>query len=187
MVRVRGQIDAPLVDIGSVREGYWERKEIMLPSLAKFHKRKGWFSWFKKQQTPKVVLTRIGQTAFERIDHDFTDIKTGMVRDGPVLQRITQKMEAGKLITDDEGKFLVDASMQVKPYLLGMLTEMIIEPKMTYEEVKDMMDALDMYDANSLYAIVNSMTSARARALKHVHESRTAEMLDIRKELGVQG
>ena len=77
--------------------------------------------------------------------------------------------------------------MQIKPYLLGMLTEMIVEPKMAYEEVKDMMDALDMYDANSLYAIVNSMTSARARALKHVHENRTAEMLDIRKDLGVQG
>ena len=187
MVRVKGQLAAPLVDIGSVREGYWERKEIMLPSLARYHKPKGWFSWFKKQQTPKVVLTRIGQTEFERIDHDFADIKAGMIRDGPALQRITQKMEKGKEITDDEGKFLVDASMQVKPYLLGMLTEMIIEPKMTYEEVKDMMDALDMYDANSLYAIVNSMTSARARALKHVHENRTAEMLDIRKQLGAQG
>ena len=185
MVRVRGQIDAPLVDIGSVREGYWERKEIMLPSLARFHKTKGWFSWFQKQQVPKVVLTRLGQTDFDKIDDNFSEVKALMIKDGPALQRITNRMENGKELTEKESRFLIDASLQIRPYLLGMLTEMIIEPKMTYEEVKDMMDALDINDANSLYVIVNAMTSSRARALKHLYEQRSSEMQDIRKELGV--
>ena len=38
MVSVRGQLDAPLLDIGQVEKEYWERKVVHLHSLAKFNK-----------------------------------------------------------------------------------------------------------------------------------------------------
>jgi len=40
MVKVRGQIDAPLVDIANVRQEYWQRKEVRLPSISKFMPKK---------------------------------------------------------------------------------------------------------------------------------------------------
>ena len=183
MVRVRGQIDAPLVDIGSVREGYWERKEVLLPRLGRFHKKKGWFTWFKKEQAPKVVLTRLGQNDFDAIDAEFMDLKAMMVSDGKVMQRIVAKVMDGKEATDEEDKFMVDFAIRIRPYLMAMLTKMIIEPEMTFEEVTDMMNALDDFDQHSLLAIVNAMTSEKARALKYVHEQRSQEMAVMREQV----
>ena len=179
MVRVRGQLDAPLVDIGAVREGYWERKEIKLPSLARFHKPKGWLSWLKKEQVPKVVLTRLGKDEFEKVDAEFIELKTKMMKNGPRLTQITNKIMQGKEVSDKENLFVIDASLQMVPYMNAMLSKMIIEPKMTYDEVNDMMACLSDFDSNSLYAIVNAMTSEKARALKYVYEQRTAEMAGL--------
>ena len=176
MVRVRGQLDAPLVDIGAVREGYWERKEIKLPSLARFHKTKGWFSWFRKEQVPKVVLTRLGKDEFDKVDAEFFDLKAKIMKDGPQLTKITNRVMQNKEITDEEARFITSSSVQLIPYMNAMLSKMIIEPKMTYDEVNDMMATLDDFDSNSLYAIVNAMTSEKARALKYVYELRTSEM-----------
>ena len=50
MVSVRGQLDAPLLDIGQVEKEYWDRKVVHLHSLAKFNKPKGW---------KKFVLTNL--------------------------------------------------------------------------------------------------------------------------------
>ena len=176
MVRVKGQLDAPLVDIGAVREGYWERKEIKLPSLARFHKTKGWFNWFKKEQVPKVVLTRLGKEDFEKIDAQFFDLKAKIMKDGPQLTQITNRIMQGKEVSDKEARFVVDCSTNLIPYLNAMLSKMIIEPQMSYDDVRDMMDTLDDFDSNSLYAVVNAMTSEKARALKYVYEQRTTEM-----------
>jgi len=180
MVRVRGQLDAPLVDIGAVREGYWERKEIKLPSLARFHKPKGWFSWFKKEQVPKIVLTRLGKDDYDKVDAEFFDLKAKIMKDGPRLTQITNKVMQNKEITDEEGRFIADVSVQLVPYMNAMLTEMIVEPKMSFDEVTDMMASLSDFDSNSLYAIVNAMTSEKARALRFVYEQRTAEMNEFR-------
>lgn len=187
MVRVTGQLDAPLVDISSVREGYWQSKEIKLPSLAKYHKTSGWFSWFRKSQVPKIVLTRISKTDFEKIDAEFMELKMSILQDGPELQRLTAKVMEGKEITKIQMRFVMDTSLKLRPYLHAMLSQMIIEPKMSYEEVTDMMDALDDFDANSLYAIVNAITSEKARALKYLHDKRTAEMNDYRQSVMVGG
>ena len=44
MVKVKGQIDTPLIDMSHIREEYWQRKEVFLPSVAKFMpKKKVWF------------------------------------------------------------------------------------------------------------------------------------------------
>ena len=185
MVRVTGQLDAPLVDIGRVREGYWERKEITLPSLARFHKPTGWLSWFKKAQTPKLVLTRIGKNEFEKIDSDFMELKLEILKDGPNLERLTNKIMEGKKVTDVEMRFVIDASIRLQPYLHAMLSKMIEEPRMNFEEVTDMMNALDDFDSNSLYAIVNAMTSEKARALKYLHDERTKEMNTYRDSMVV--
>ena len=52
MVRVRGQLDAPLVNMEAMQQEYWERQEVVLPSLTKLHKPKGWRRWFYKTQAP---------------------------------------------------------------------------------------------------------------------------------------
>ena len=69
MARVKGQLDAPVLDVGTVREDYWERKEILLPSLSRLYKPKGWRKWFYKTQAPKVVLKRLTQSDWEEIDN----------------------------------------------------------------------------------------------------------------------
>ena len=69
MVSVRGQLDAPLLDVGAVREDYWERKEILLPSLSRLFKPKGWRRWFYKEQAPKIVIKRLTQSDWEEIEN----------------------------------------------------------------------------------------------------------------------
>ena len=71
MVRVRGQLDAPLVDIETVKHEYWNRKTVYLPSLAKFQKPKGWLSYFKKTHTPVCVIRRLTDEEWRQIDEKF--------------------------------------------------------------------------------------------------------------------
>ena len=61
MVKVRGQMNQPIVDIAQVQEEYWERKTFELPSLAHLHKPTGWRKYlpWAKTQTPIVVLRRM--------------------------------------------------------------------------------------------------------------------------------
>lgn len=53
MVKVKGQIDTPLIDMSHIREEYWQRKEVFLPSVAKFMpKKKVWFGLKEVEQKP---------------------------------------------------------------------------------------------------------------------------------------
>ena len=65
MVKVRGQINQPIVDIAQVQEEYWERRTFELPSLAHLHKPTGWRKYlpWRKTQTPIVILRRLTNAA----------------------------------------------------------------------------------------------------------------------------
>ena len=84
-------------------------------------------------------------------------------------------MKGYRFITDDD---TVDFCQRVTEALSNGW-KLHGEPKMTYDEVNDMMACLSDFDSNSLYAIVNAMTSEKARALKYVYEQRTAEMAGL--------
>jgi hypothetical protein len=183
MVRVTGQLDAPLVDMGVMQQEYWERQEVTLPSLAKLHKPKGWRRFFYKAQTPKIVLKRIPTEDWERINNEHYNVKKELAKDMPAVRKITKKIEEFKELTNKEQAFMIDMDERTKPILYSMLAHMIIEPKMDYEDVILMFEFLDDFDSKTLLAIVNTMTAERASVANAVARERTAELTEMRQEM----
>ena len=73
MVKVRGQVDQPIVDIAQVQEEYWERRTFELPSLAHLHKPTGWRKYlpWQKTQTPIIILKRLKTEDWAEFDERF--------------------------------------------------------------------------------------------------------------------
>ena len=92
-------------------------------------------------------------------------------------------MDNFKELTKKERAFLVDMDERTKPMMLSILTAMIQEPKMVYEEVVLMYQMLDEFDAKTLVAIVNSMTSEKASVANAVTQERTAQINQMRQDL----
>ena len=172
MVRVRGQLDAPLVNMEAMQQEYWERQEVVLPSLTKLHKPKGWRRWFYKTQAPKVVLQRLPD-----------DLQGELLKDQPKTRQIADKALKGEPLTQDEVIFVNHAENKVRPITYSMLTKMIIEPKMNYDDVVLMFEFLDDYDENTLIAFVNQMTSEKASVMNQVMKERTAELNDLTMQM----
>lgn len=185
MVKVTGQLDAPLVDLGAMRQEYWERQEVKLPSLAKLHKPKGWKSWFYKAQVPIVVLQRLKTEDWERINNEHYYLKKQLAKEMPSIRKIASKVENLEPLTDKERIYMADLDTRSKPIMYSMLAEMIIEPAMKYEDVVLMFEFLDDYDAKTLLAIVNTMTAERASVATAVAKERTEELNQLRAEMGV--
>tara|TARA_R100001443_G_scaffold67631_2_gene76449 strand:- start:5104 stop:5667 length:564 start_codon:yes stop_codon:yes gene_type:complete len=183
MVSVKGQLDAPLVDVTAMQQDYWERQEVKLPSLARLHKPKGWKKYFYKEQAPKLVLKRLKTSDWERINNDHYMLRKNITKDMPIVKKITAKMDNFKELTKEERAFLVDMDERTKPMMLSILTAMIQEPKMVYEEVVLMYEMLDEFDAKTLVAIVNSMTSEKASVTNAVTQERTAQINQMRQDL----
>ena len=185
MVNVTGQLDAPLVDLGAMRQEYWERQEVKLPSLSKLHKPKGWRSWFYKEQTPVVILQRLKTEDWERINNDHYYLKKELVDEMPRIREISKKIENLEPITDKERIYMADLDTRTRPIVLAMLAEMIIEPVMKYEDVVLMFEFLDDYDSKTLLSIVNTMTAERASVAIATGRERTAELAQLRKDVGL--
>ena len=183
MVRVTGQIDAPLVDMVAMQQEYWERQEVTLPSLAKLHKPTGWRSYFYKTQAPKVILKRIPTEDWERINNEHYDVKKALAKEMPAIRKITEKMEKFKELTKKEQTYMIDMDERLKPIMYSMLAHMIIEPKMDYEDVVLMFEFLDDFDSKTLLAIVNSMTAERASVANKIAQERTAEINQMRQDM----
>ena len=183
MVKVTGQLDAPLVDMGVMQQEYWERQEVTLPSLAKLHKPTGWRSYFYKTQAPKVVLKRIATEDWERINHEHYNLKKSIAKEMPAIRKITDKMEKFKELTEKEQNYMIDMDERLKPIMYSMLAQMIIEPIMAYEDVILMFEFLDDFDSKTLLAIVNSMTAERASVATKVAQERTAEINQMRQDM----
>ena len=185
MVRVRGQLDAPVVDIGAIKQDFWERKTIILPSLARLHKPKGWFSWFSKTQSPKITVRRLKSSQWEEIQTDFATERIEIAKSADKIREIQEKANNLEELSPDEKKFLVHVNHLAQPMVYGMLSKMVEEPEMTFEEVVILMETLDDYDRNTLLALVNGMSSDKASTLRALADERNAELQQIKQNMGV--
>jgi len=181
MVRVRGQLDAPLLDVGAVREDYWERKEILLPSLSRLFKPKGWRRWFYKEQAPKIVIKRLTQSDWEEIEDKNFALKAEMEDEARKITPIVQKFNAGKKLTASEARQLEEYGISMRPVTYSMLQFIIEEPKMSYDEITMMMEILDDYDTDTLLSYVSIMTSEKASVMKRIYDKRMQEAEMIRQ------
>ena len=184
MVKVRGQIDQPIVDIAQVQEEYWERKTFELPSLAHLHKPTGWRKYlpWKKTQTPVVVLRRLTTEEWMDYDDRFYNLKTELVKEAPTYRVVVNKMMSGKKLNKKEKATMSVANRKSLPMYIAMLEKMMVEPNLNYDQVHMLLDSLDDYDSNTLMAQVNVMTSQKMSVANKISQDRVAEMDKMHKE-----
>ena len=184
MVKVRGQMNQPIVDIAQVQEEYWERKTFELPSLAHLHKPTGWRKYlpWKKTQTPVVVLRRLTTEEWMDYDDRFYNLKTELVKEAPTYRVVVNKMMSGKKLNKKEKATMSVANRKSLPMYIAMLEKMMIEPNLNYDQVHMLLDSLDDYDRNTLMAQVNVMTSQKMSVANKISQDRVAEMDKMHKE-----
>tara|TARA_R100001244_G_scaffold80452_2_gene62986 strand:+ start:238 stop:804 length:567 start_codon:yes stop_codon:yes gene_type:complete len=186
MVSVKGQLeDSPLLDVGAVKKEYWQRKEVLLPSLAKLMpKKKGWFGR-SKQETPKIVIRRLTEQEWRDIDERFYEQKAELIKHKNILVTLANQVSEGKGLSKQEYTVINTAQSKAMPIYKGMLEIMIEEPNMNYTDVSAMIDILDDYDRNTLMAYVNLLTSQKAEAAKRVLDQRNEELNEMQSQIGV--
>jgi hypothetical protein len=184
MVKVRGQINQPIVDIAQVQEEYWERKTFELPSLAHLHKPTGWRKYLPNQKgkTPVVVLKRLSAEEWAEYDDRFYNLKTELVKEAPTYRAIVNKMMEGKKLDKKEQATLTVANRKSLPMYIAMLEKMMVEPDLNYDQVHMLLNSLDDYDKNTLMAEVNTMTSQKMSIANKISQDRVAEMDKLHKE-----
>ena len=184
MVKVRGQINQPIVDIAQVQEEYWERKTFELPSLAHLHKPTGWRKYLPNQkgQTPVVILKRLSAEEWEEYNERFYNLKTELVKEAPTYRAVVNKMMEGKKLDKKEQATLAVANRKSLPMYIAMLEKMMVEPDLNYDQVHMLLNSLDEYDKNTLMAEVNTMTSQKMSVANKISQERVAEMDKLHKE-----
>jgi hypothetical protein len=184
MVKVRGQMDQPIVDIAQVQEEYWERRTFELPSLAHLHRPTGWRKYlpWQKTQTPVVILRRLSTEEWVEYEDRFYNLKTELVKEAPTYRKVMDKMMLGKKLNKKEQATMAVANKKSLPMYIAMLEKMMIEPDLNYDQVHMLLDSLDDYDRNTLMAQVNTMTSQRMSVANKVSQDRVAEMDKMHKE-----
>mgnify|MGYP003652127485 CR=1 FL=1 len=186
MVSTTGQIDAPLVDIGNVRKEYWQRKEVLMPSLTNFMpEKRHWFGLKKTKQTPKLILRRLNEEEWRSLNERFMDIREEIHRELPLLNKLLTKLSKGQILKEKEMRVVNNSQSLALPIYTGMLEIMIEEPKMNYDEVRVLLDAVDEYDRETLLSYVNALTSEKATIANKVQKERTAELSELRREMRV--
>ena len=184
MVKVRGQINQPIVDIAQVQEEYWERKIFELPSLAHLHKPTGWRKYLPNQkgQTPVVILKRLSAEEWEEYNERFYNLKAELVKEAPTYRAVVNKMMEGKKLDKKEQATLAVANRKSLPMYIAMLEKMMVEPDLNYDQVHMLLNSLDDYDKNTLMAEVNTMTSQKMSVANKISQERVAEMDKLHKE-----
>ena len=184
MVKVRGQIDQPIVDIAQVQEEYWERKTFELPSLAHLHKPTGWRKYlpWKKTQTPVVILRRMTTEEWMEFEERFYNLKAELGKEAPHYRRVVNKMMEGKKLNKKEEATISVANRKALPMYIAMLEKMMEEPDLNYDQVKILLDSLDDYDRNTLMGQVNIVTSQKMSVAQKINQERLAEMDKMHQE-----
>ena len=184
MVKVRGQMDQPIVDIAQVQEEYWERRTFELPSLAHLHKPTGWRKYlpWQKTQTPVIILRRLSTDEWMEFDDRFYNLKTELVKEAPAYRRVVNKMMEGKKLTKKESATIAVANRKSLPMYIAMLEKMMEQPDLSYDEVQILLDSLDDYDRNTLMSQVNTMTSQKMAVAQRVSQDRVTEMDKMHQE-----
>jgi len=184
MVSTTGQLDAPLVDIGNVQKEYWQRKEVLMPSLAEFMpQKKHWFGLKKTKQTPKLILRRLNEEEWRSINERFMGLREELHKQLPLLNRFLAKMGKGQVLKEKESRVVNHAQTQALPIYTAMLELMIEQPKMNFDEVRVLLDAVDDYDRETLLSFVNAMTSEKATVANQITKERTAELGELKREM----
>ena len=195
MVSTTGQLNRPLVDIGTVQREYWERKTIELPSLAKYQaEKKSWWNfknWFVGNPSPVVVIRRLKSAEWDEINEKFLDLRTDLAKDSIILQNIVSKIMDAEEITQEEKKIIAHAQGKAMPIYYGMLEVMIEEPKMEYAEIVALLDVCDQNDRDNLMAQVNTLTSEKMSVAQAIADERMSEVKELHtkmsKEVGLGG
>jgi hypothetical protein len=184
MVKVRGQMDQPIVDIAQVQEEYWERRTFELPSLAHLHKPTGWRKYlpWQKTQTPVVILRRLTTEEWMEHEEQFYNLKTELVKEAPAYRKVIDKMMDGKKLNKKEQATMAVANRKSLPMYIAMLEKMMVEPDLSYDQIQILLDSLDDYDRNTLMGQVNTMTSQKMSVAQRVSQDRVAEMDKMHKE-----
>ena len=184
MVKVRGQMNQPIVDIAQVQEEYWERRPFELPSLAHMHKPTGWrkFIPWRKTQTPIVILRRLNAEDWAEFDERFYNLKADLARDMPTYRKIVEKMMGAEELSDEETVTLGEANKRSRPMYIAMLEKMIEKPALDYDQVTILLDTLDEYDRNTLLGQVNTLTSQRMSVANKIGQDRVAEVQRMQEE-----
>ena len=193
MVSTTGQLNRPLVDIGTVQREYWERKTIELPSLAKYQaEKKSWWNfknWFVGNPSPVVVIRRLKSAEWDEINEKFLDLRTDLAKDSIILQNIVSKIMDAEEITQEEKKIIAHAQAKAMPIYYGMLEVMIEEPKMEYAEIVALLDVCDQNDRDNLMAQVNTLTSEKMSVAQAIADERMSEVNELHtkmsKEVGL--
>ena len=183
MVSTTGQLNRPLVDIGTVQREYWERKTIELPSLAKYQaEKKSWWNfknWFVGNPSPVVVIRRLKSAEWDEINEKFLDLRTDLAKDSIILQNIVSKIMDAEEITQEEKKIIAHAQGKAMPIYYGMLEVMIEEPKMEYAEIVALLDVCDQNDRDNLMAQVNTLTSEKMSVAQAIADERMSEVNEL--------
>jgi len=184
MVKVRGQIDAPLVDMANVRQEYWQRKEVRLPSIAKFMpKKKVWFGLREVEQEPKIILRRLTEEEWRSINERFWSVREELAKQLPMLRKLYEKAAKGLILKAKEQKVLNHAQTKSMPIYIAMLELMIEEPTLSYDDVNLLIDSLDDYDRETLLSYVNSLTSEKAIVAHRVNQERMEDLNKMQREV----
>ena len=187
MVKVRGQIDTPLIDMSHIREEYWQRKEVFLPSIAKFMpKKKVWFGLREVEQKPMIVLRRLSEEEWRSINERFWKTKEKMAKDLPLFRKLYDKNAKGLTLKSKEVKVLNNAQNQSMPIYTAMLELMIEEPKLNFDDVRLLIDALDDYDRETLLSYVNTLTSEKASIAHKINQERLEELNQMQSQLNAE-
>ena len=184
MVKIRGQMHQPIVDIAQVQEEYWERKTFELPSLAHLHKPTGWRKYlpWQKTQTPIVILRRMTTEEWVEFEERFYNLKADLIKDMPSYRKIIDKMMKGKKLTKQESASIGVANKRSYPMYVAMLEKMMVDPDLSYDQIKILLDSIDDYDRNTLMAQVNSVTSQKMAVAQKINQERLAEMDKMHEE-----
>ena len=193
MVSTTGQLNRPLVDIGTVQREYWERKTIELPSLAKYQaEKKSWWNfknWFVGNPSPVVVIRRLKSVEWDEINEKFLDLRTDLAKDSIILQNIVSKIMDAEQITQEEKKIIAHTQAKAMPIYYGMLEVMSEEPKMEYAEIVALLDVCDQNDRDNLMAQVNTLTSEKMSVAQAIADERMSEVNELHtkmsKEVGL--
>ena len=83
-------------------------------------------------------------------------------------------------------RVLNNAHSKSMPIYTAMLELMIEEPKLKYDDVQLLIDALDDYDRETLLSYVNTLTSEKATIAQKINQERLDELNQMQREVSTE-
>ena len=132
---------------------------------------------------PKIILRRLSEDEWGSINERFWKLKGELVKRQPALTKLLLRMGKGEDLSKAELATVHSSHRKALPIYLAMLECMIEEPKMDYDGVQLLLDAVDDFDRDTLMSYVNMMTAQKAETAKKIFDERSKEMNDMESEV----